>query len=195
MSVVTESDRAGQAPATEGAAARCARCATALAADQEWCLKCGAARTVIHRPGSWRIPVLVVGTVVLLFVAGFAIALANLSSQANRTAAAAATAAPPAVSTAPPSGGTSSFAGWPNGVKGWTVVLAASPKRATAKALAAPIRATGVDVGILDSSRHKAMPAGQWVVFSGHYPTADAARAQARALVAQGHPGLVRQVF
>jgi hypothetical protein len=199
MSVVTECDRAGQAPAAEGSGIRCARCGAALAADQEWCLECGSARTVTHRPGSWRIPVLVVGTVVLLFLAGFAIALADLSSEANRTAAASAAGAPQTMRGAASPAGTASpggvaFAGWPRGAKGWTVVLAASPKRAIARALAKPIRASGVDVGILNSSRHTALPAGQWVVFSGHYPTAAAAQAQARALAAQGHPGLVRLV-
>jgi uncharacterized OB-fold protein len=69
-------------------AARCARCGVPLAEDQEWCLECGAARTVIHRPGSWRIPAAVLATVALLVLAAFVIALVDLSSEANRSAAA-----------------------------------------------------------------------------------------------------------
>jgi hypothetical protein len=79
-------------------------------------------------------------------------------------------------------------------VKGWTVVLAGSTSHATAEALATPIRAAGITVGILSSSRHKAMTPGQWLVFSGQYPTRAAARARARAFAAQGHPALVRLV-
>jgi hypothetical protein len=56
----------------------CAQCGTELEDDQEWCLECGAARTLIHRPPDWRIPVAIVGTVLLLILAGFAIALIKL---------------------------------------------------------------------------------------------------------------------
>jgi hypothetical protein len=74
------------------------------------------------------------------------------------------------------------------------VVLAGSTSHATAKALATPIRASGITVGILNSSRHKAMTPGQWLVFSGHYPTRTAARAQAKSFAAHGHPALVKLV-
>jgi hypothetical protein len=190
MSTVTESDRVEQTRAAQGDELRCARCANTVAADQEWCLECGARRTVVRRAGSWWVPALVVATVVLLVLAAFAIALVNLSSEANRSAAASAASAPQTTSSAR----TVAFAGWPKGAKGWTVMLAASPRRSTARALAIPIRASGVAVGILNSSRHKAMAPGQWLVFAGHYPTAAAARAHARALAAQGHPGLIRLV-
>ena len=62
---------------------RCGSCGWALAEDQEWCLECGAARTVLRRPPNWRIPVAVVTLVVVLVVVGLLIALVSLSIQAN----------------------------------------------------------------------------------------------------------------
>ena len=62
---------------------RCSSCDAPLAADQEWCLECGAARTALRRPPNWRIPVAVVTLVVVLVVVGLLIALVSLSIQAN----------------------------------------------------------------------------------------------------------------
>jgi hypothetical protein len=62
---------------------RCGACDAPLAADQEWCLECGAARTALRRPPNWRIPVAVVSLVVVLVVVGLLIALVSLSIQAN----------------------------------------------------------------------------------------------------------------
>jgi hypothetical protein len=62
---------------------RCGSCDAPLAADQEWCLECGAARTALRRPPNWRIPVAVVSLVVVLVVVGLLIALVSLSIQAN----------------------------------------------------------------------------------------------------------------
>lgn len=171
----------------------CERCGAPLASDQEWCVECGTARTTIERPRGWTIPLAIVGTVVLLFGAGFAIALINLSSEANRDAAALSTTTTSTASTTN-SGASAPFGKWPTGARGWTVVLAGSTSHATAKALATPIRSSGITVGILNSSRHKAMAPGQWLAFSGHYPTRTAARAQAKAFAAQGHPALVKLV-
>ena len=66
----------------------CPQCDARIEADQEWCLECGAARTVLHRAPDWRVPVAVIGTVVLLVIAGFAIALVGLSSDASSNPAA-----------------------------------------------------------------------------------------------------------
>jgi hypothetical protein len=63
--VLTE-EKPGQAPAGQGAPTgaapedRCPACGSELAADQEWCLECGAARTLIHGPPDWRIGLLIV---------------------------------------------------------------------------------------------------------------------------------------
>lgn len=62
---------------------KCQRCGAGVEHDQEWCLECGAARTVIHRPPEWRIPVAVVTVVVALVLIAFLIALINLSIASN----------------------------------------------------------------------------------------------------------------
>ena len=62
---------------------QCGSCDAPLAPDQEWCLACGAARTMLRRPPNWRIPVAVVTLVVVLVVIGLLIALVSLSIQAN----------------------------------------------------------------------------------------------------------------
>jgi hypothetical protein len=62
---------------------RCAVCGASLAEDQEWCLECGTARTLLRTPPDWRIPVAVVAVVVALVLIGLLIALVSLSIQAN----------------------------------------------------------------------------------------------------------------
>jgi RNA polymerase subunit RPABC4/transcription elongation factor Spt4 len=55
----------------------CQRCGSPLAEDQEWCLECGAANTVIRKAPDWRIALAVVSVVIALSVFGFVIALAR----------------------------------------------------------------------------------------------------------------------
>lgn len=45
---------------------RCLVCGGPLAEDQEWCLECGAARTVIHRPPDWRVGLAIMLAVVVV---------------------------------------------------------------------------------------------------------------------------------
>jgi hypothetical protein len=58
-----EQERSG---AAESAAAdprpheRCPACGAELAAEQEWCLECGAAVTQIHAPPDWKIGLAIV---------------------------------------------------------------------------------------------------------------------------------------
>ena len=66
---------------------RCAACGAQLAADQEWCLECGAARTKIQAPPDWRIPVAVIVVLLVLVLAALVFALIELSIDANRSAA------------------------------------------------------------------------------------------------------------
>ena len=83
---MTEPDLA-PSPAPEAAGdprARCAACGAPLEADQEWCVECGAARTVLHRPPDWRAPVAIVAVVVAVVVIAALIALVSLSIQAGR---------------------------------------------------------------------------------------------------------------
>jgi septal ring-binding cell division protein DamX len=170
----------------------CAHCGSPLRDDQEWCLECGAARTLIHRPPDWRIAAAVIAVVVGLALAGFAIALVNLSSGADRvaatrTSAKTSTAATRPVTSAappPPSTATSAtIASWPVGLSGWTVALISSRSQSTANAEASRLAAAGLRVGVLDSSQHPSMKPGFWVVFSGRYP--GQAQAAAAAITLQ----------
>lgn len=54
-----------------------------MAGDQEWCLECGAARTLLRSPPDWRIPAAIVASVVVLVVIAVLIALVALSIQSN----------------------------------------------------------------------------------------------------------------
>ena len=64
-------------PATERA---CPRCGAALAPDQEWCLSCGTAvRTRIAPTPRWRVPIVLVGTLLALIAAALILALVELS--------------------------------------------------------------------------------------------------------------------
>jgi hypothetical protein len=164
----------------------CVHCGAPLEPDQEWCLECGAARTVVHRPPDWRIPLAIVATVVLLVLIGFLIALVNLSGVADQR---------PLPGTAttlrhqPRAGSATtsrSIASWPVGLPGWTVELVSLSSEAAARAAAGRLAASGIPVGVLDSSSHPAIAPGSWIVFSGRYPTQAAAQAQATSLVARG---------
>ena len=44
----------------------CQACGVSMAEDQEWCLECGVARTVIERPPDWRVGLIIVLAVVAL---------------------------------------------------------------------------------------------------------------------------------
>jgi hypothetical protein len=180
--------------ATEPAEGACAQCGAQLEDDQEWCLECGSARTLIHRPPDWRVPLAVIGLVVAVALSAFVVVLVNLSSDANRRAAlAAATAttatAPPTQTTTPTTPTTTQTTGtaaattplttpngtrlesWPAGLSGWTVVLATSHTEADAVATAQQIASKGIQVGVLDSSQHPRLAPGEWLVFTGRYPT------------------------
>ena len=57
----------------------CPRCGAPLAPDQEWCLSCGAAvGTRIAPTPRWRLPIVLVGTVLALLVAALVLSLVEL---------------------------------------------------------------------------------------------------------------------
>ena len=190
-----------EAPAPETAAGepRCAHCDAPMQPDQEWCLECGSARTVIHSAPDWRIPVAIVGLVALLVAGGFAIAITNLVNQSNRSARADAAAAPSASASTPtrsqptsstPAATTNAspnIPGWAPGLSGWTVALAQRRFQAKAENAAREFQGAGISAGVLNSSQHPSMVPGFWIVFSGRYPSQAAAQAAAAKLQAEGH--------
>lgn len=153
----------------------CAHCGSSLRDDQEWCLECGAARTLIHRPPDWRIAAAVILAVVGLALLGLAVALVNLSSNADSTALTrtapkvSSAAARPAVTTPTPPG-SHAIASWPVGLSGWTVALSRSRSQSEADATARRFAASGLHVGVLDTNQHPIMRPGFWIVFAGRYP-------------------------
>jgi Tfp pilus assembly protein PilV/ribosomal protein L37E len=194
---------------------RCPRCGASLAADQDWCLECGAAATTrILRPPSWKLAAAIVIGVVAVVVVALAIVANSLSSDADRAAAvhtrapAAATPANAAPGAAPstattattattPAGG-GAIASWPAGKAAWTVVLATTSSRAAAEQRARDLIAKGVKAGVLDTSKFAIDASGaKFVVFTGQYSGQDTAvsaegnlgnKAPASVFVAQVSP-------
>jgi hypothetical protein len=91
-------------PATPGTLL-CPRCGTPLREDQSWCLDCGlAARTRVHPPPSWRMPIALTAVLLALLAAGIAVALVTLldtreSAPPATTVTVPAASAPPATNT------------------------------------------------------------------------------------------------
>jgi septal ring-binding cell division protein DamX len=176
-------------PLRPRAATACANCGAPLADEQEWCLQCGQARSVIHRAPSWRIGAAIVIGVVALVAGITALALSRVSSSADQSAAAQLSGAPARAATTPASAPATPGARlltWPAGLGGWTVVLSSSGDRAGAQASASGFAGRVPSLGILSSSEHPSMAPGYWVVFSGRYPTRADAEAAAASLKAQG---------
>jgi septal ring-binding cell division protein DamX len=75
----------------------CPRCGADLAPDQEWCLNCGAdvGARVAETP-RWRVPVIIVGTLLVLALGAVALALIELANDDQQVAQ-----APPAQTAAP----------------------------------------------------------------------------------------------
>jgi hypothetical protein len=86
---------------------RCPRCGSTLAADQEWCLACGAAAdTEIVEAQGWRVPLYLGGGLAALAVIGVILAIVALASRDDEvtptpTATPVASAQPPGATPAP----------------------------------------------------------------------------------------------
>jgi hypothetical protein len=175
-------------PGSEATAGRsyCTRCGARLDADQEWCLECGLARTIIRSAPDWRVPLLVIGAVILAALVAFAIAIINLGgSGSTSTVTVRATAAPAAGSSAH----AATLQSWPPGLSGYTVVLDRDPSQSVADGVAQKLAARGIlGIGVLDSSDHPHMRPGSYVVFAKRYPTLALAQAAADQLVRSGQP-------
>jgi RNA polymerase subunit RPABC4/transcription elongation factor Spt4 len=168
------------APEDVGRQRYCPHCHAQLAEDQEWCVECGTATTVIHGTPNWWVPVAVVTVVVVIAVAGFIVLLNSLSGGSSTGTAKQASAH---------TAGLTVISEWPGGLSGWTVVLAHTHSEARAYAAATRVARTGVSAGVIDSSHQPLWIPGYWVVFSGRFSTQSAAKAAATALLKSGHPG------
>jgi hypothetical protein len=191
---MTATKRAAPVSAVGTETDECAYCNATMRPDQEWCLECGSARTLIHRPPDWRIPLIIVCAVIAIAVAGFAFAISKLSGTATPARAATAGAARAASGPAHPSATTvaGTYPGWPAGLSGWTVELTRTHSRTRAEADVRRFTADGVaGVGMLRSTDHPAMVPHWWVIFSKRYPDAASAQAAAAKLVAAGMPKAV----
>ncbi|HWH94947.1 MAG TPA: hypothetical protein VNT03_13890 [Baekduia sp.] len=81
-------------PGPAPVALRCPRCGASVAPEQDWCLECGApARTRLAPTPNWRAPIAVVVIVVLLAGLALAFAFTSLTSE-DGPVTAATTAAP-----------------------------------------------------------------------------------------------------
>ncbi|HKG01600.1 MAG TPA: hypothetical protein VKB03_00345 [Conexibacter sp.] len=88
-------------PTTPGALL-CPRCGNTLRDDQGWCLECGlAARTRVHPPPSWRVPVVLTCVLLALLAAGIAVALVTLLDTPESTPPPATVTVPAATAPAP----------------------------------------------------------------------------------------------
>lgn len=80
----------------------CPRCGNTLRDDQSWCLECGlAARTRVHPPPSWRLPVVLTCVLLALLAAGIAVALVTLLDTPESTPAPATVTVPAATAPVP----------------------------------------------------------------------------------------------
>ncbi len=167
----------------------CALCGARMEVDQEWCLQCGAARTVIARPPDWRVPLLVIGAVVLIIAGVLVFAVSQLTHNAGKVTVVDTTVAAT----------NATLATWPPGLDGYTVLLSAAASQTAARRTATRLSAARVsDVGVLAVAQHPQMRfKGPWLVFSGRYPTYALAKAAAGREVSRGQaraiPALVQQ--
>jgi hypothetical protein len=203
---------------------RCPRCGAHLSAEQDWCLECGAAvGTTIAEPRGWRVPILVVGSLLALALIAAILALVELAGPAEQvtevpqTPTPAPAAATPTPTTSPdqgaatpsatPSAGpspsatpsaavdTSNLAKWPAGKSAWTIVLNSSGTRDDAARLANELLTKGVpSVGVLNSNDFQSLGPDSFVVFSGQYPSRAAAEAALAGIRDRAGGGSTRRI-
>jgi septal ring-binding cell division protein DamX len=175
-----------QAPPQAGS--KCPNCGAHADPGQLVCLECGTRLALDYRrPHGWRPAALVVGLVLLVAMAAFALTLVSVDDDARdevaQTKAGRAKAPAPARkpekkaerrrdSSPRTSGG---IPVWPENRNAFTVVLLSAGDEASARSFARNARRDDVDAGILRSDDYSSLEKGFWIVFSGVYRT----RAQA----------------
>ncbi len=119
----------------------CPRCGNTLRDDQGWCLECGlAARTRVHPPPSWRLPVVLTCLALALVAAGIAVALVTLLDRPESTPAPATVTLPAATTPATTPTATVPTATTPTTptVTGTTVPTTPAPPAATTPGATTP---------------------------------------------------------
>jgi len=83
--------------------------------------------------------------------------------------------------------------GWPEGVRGHTVVLVTSSDHAAALNVAREARGTGLEAGLIRSDPYD-LGTGLWIVYSGRFTTREGAQRQA-AQLGDRYPGAYPQLI
>jgi predicted nucleic acid-binding Zn ribbon protein len=171
----------------------CPNCGAPADAGQLVCLECGARLALDYRrPRGWRPAVLVVGVVLLVAGAAFALTLIAVDDDARdevaATKAGKSALKPPAKrdrgqggarESTPTRGGIPT---WPGNRDGFTVVLLSTGDEASARRFARNARQGDVDAGILRSDDYTSLEPGFWIVYAGVYRTRGQAERAANRL-------------
>jgi hypothetical protein len=172
-------------PAAEETERHCPRCGAGLAEDQEWCLHCGAAvgTRVVAAPG-WRIPLIVVGVLLVVIVAAIAIAIVELADDTEPVPTATATASP---TTAPVTPGTT-----PTPVPTTAPATTPTPAPTEGEATPGPGATPSATQGGAQTGGVATWPAGTsgWTVIVASETSQSAAQAKAQSLVDSGASGV-----
>ena len=187
-------------------AVACPNCGASAAPDQMFCLECGERIGLgYRRPPSWRVPAAVATVVVLLAGAAVAVALVQVSDDADQAASAPGATAP---ATTPPAGkgGTDTserkttsteeapaasgeIRQWPDDTSAYTVILLSTSTRAGAEGVARQAAQAGVPAGVLKSDDYSSLNPGFWVVFGGEFDTTEEAQRESERYASLGFPG------
>ena len=171
----------------------CPTCGAPAARDQLVCLECGSRVALDYRkPPSWRVPVAIIVTVVLLVAVAAAIALSEIGDDAEREAGS----TPIKVQPKPEEGAAREKAAasselvqrgslytWPAGAGGFTVVLTRTADRAAADTFARDAAAgRPAKIGIIRTDDFRNLEKGFFVVFAGRYDSRELANRAADRL-------------
>jgi len=159
---------------------RCPRCDAHLSAEQDWCLECGAAvGTRIAEPRGWRVPILVVGSLLALALIAAILALVELAGPAEQVTEVPQTPTPaPAAATPAPTTSPGQGAATPSATPSASPSAGASPSATPS----APV----------DTSNLAKWPAGKsgWTIVLNSSGTRDDAARLANELLTKGVPGV-----